>query len=384
MEKINEIIQASASLEGCTLNTAEYALLLNEGISSAGKTIDEQLLCLDLLNGYKKCWSFAQAREFWSVFRIKSIADVALRHSPASGLEIKEERIVQKVCDLANTQRLHIHEHRAEEMYRTSFEIHYLISLSRPWAYGNDFIGRLLMNYLQYECRLEPTIIRPSQRAEYKRLLKVATREEISEIFVSYMMEHRFDAPEPESLVQKQDGEAPTAAIISSKTSPAAALHGKEQKVASTGLTKAAPILPSVSAATTVSSASKFADTATTVSPSNSAESNTTSASSGFAKASPKTTSIDKRQKVASNSPKTTLTGKSAAVSPKIAKPSSRELILALLRDHPYMSARDLAERIGISPKGVEKNLRILKENGSLRRIGPDKGGKWEVLTINF
>lgn len=361
MEKINEIIQASASLEGCTLNTAEYALLLNEGISSAGKTIDEQLLCLDLLNGYKKCWSFAQAREFWSVFRIKSIADVALRHSPASGLEIKEERIVQKVCDLANTQRLHIHEHRAEEMYRTSFEIHYLISLSRPWAYGNDFIGRLLMNYLQYECRLEPTIIRPSQRAEYKRLLKVATREEISEIFVSYMMEHRFDAPEPESLVQKQDGEAPTAS-----------------------LTKAAPILPSVSAATTVSSASKFADTATTVSPSNSAESNTTSASSGFAKASPKTTSIDKRQKVASNSPKTTLTGKSAAVSPKIAKPSSRELILALLRDHPYMSARDLAERIGISPKGVEKNLRILKENGSLRRIGPDKGGKWEVLTINF
>lgn len=361
MEKINEIIQASASLEGCTLNTAEYALLLNEGISSAGKTIDEQLLCLDLLNGYKKCWSFAQAREFWSVFRIKSIADVALRHSPASGLEIKEERIVQKVCDLANTQRLHIHEHRAEEMYRTSFEIHYLISLSRPWAYGNDFIGRLLMNYLQYECRLEPTIIRPSQRAEYKRLLKVATREEISEIFVSYMMEHRFDAPEPESLVQKQDGEAPTAS-----------------------LTKAAPILPSVSAATTVSSASKFADTATTVSPSNSAESNTTSASSGFAKASPKTTSIDKRQKVASNSPKTTLTGKSAAVSPKIAKPSSRELILALLRDHPYMSARDLAERIGISPKGVEKNLKILKENGSLRRIGPDKGGKWEVLTINF
>ncbi|HOE94268.1 MAG TPA: winged helix-turn-helix transcriptional regulator [Candidatus Cryptobacteroides sp.] len=348
MEKINEIIQASASLEGCTLNTAEYALLLNEGISSAGKTIDEQLLCLDLLNGYKKCYSFAQAREFWSVFRIKSIAEVALRHSPASGLDIKEERIVQKVCDLANTQRLHIHEHRAEEMYRTSFEIHYLISLSRPWAYGNDFIGRLLMNYLQYECRLEPTIIRPSQRAEYKRLLKVATREEISEIFVSYMMEHRCDAPEPESLVKKQDIVAPAAA-----------------------LTKATPILPSVGTTASVSSADKFADTATTVFPSNSAESNTTSASSSSAKTNPATTSIDKKQKVASNSPKT-------------AKPSSRELILALLRDHPYMSARDLAERIGISPKGVEKNLRILKENGSLRRVGPDKGGKWEVLTINF
>jgi len=274
MEKINEIIQASASLEGCTLNTAEYALLLNEGISSAGKTIDEQLLCLDLLNGYKKCYSFAQAREFWSVFRIKSIAEVALRHSPASGLDIKEERIVQKVCDLANTQRLHIHEHRAEEMYRTSFEIHYLISVSRPWAYGNDFIGRLLMNYLQYECRLEPTIIRPSQRAEYKRLLNVATKEEIGEIFVSYMMEHRCDAPEPEKVVKMQDNAAST----------------------------------------------------------------------------------------------------------KNAKPSSRELILSLLREHPYMSAKDLSEQIGISPKGVEKNLKILKENGALNRVGPDKGGRWEVL----
>ncbi len=337
MEKINEIIQASASLEGCTLNTAEYALLLNEGISSAGKTIDEQLLCLDLLNGYKKCYSFAQAREFWSVFRIKSIAEVALRHSPASGLDIKEERIVQKVCDLANTQRLHIHEHRAEEMYRTSFEIHYLISLSRPWAYGNDFIGRLLMNYLQYECRLEPTIIRPSQRAEYKRLLKVATREEISEIFVSYMMEHRCDAPEPESLVKKQDIVAPAAA-----------------------LTKATPILPSVA---------EKAD---------SAKLSPATASVGSSKASLTAASAGKG---ADTKP---AAAKVAAVSPKSAKPSSRELILALLRDHPYMSARDLAERIGISPKGVEKNLRILKENGSLRRVGPDKGGKWEVLTINF
>ena len=142
MEKINEIIQASASLEGCTLNTAEYALLLNEGISSAGKTIDEQLLCLDLLNGYKNAGLLRRPANFGVYSELKAL-QMWLYAIPCLRLGIKEERIVQKVCDLANTQRLHIHEHRAEEMYRTSFEIHYLISLSRPWAYGNDFIGRL-------------------------------------------------------------------------------------------------------------------------------------------------------------------------------------------------------------------------------------------------
>ena len=62
------------------------------------------------------------------------------------------------------------------------------------------------------------------------------------------------------------------------------------------------------------------------------------------------------------------------------AKPSSRDAILQLLKKRPYLSTRELAEEIGISAKGIEKQLGILKASGRLRRIGPDKGGKWEVL----
>lgn len=43
------------------------------------------------------------------------------------------------------------------------------------------------------------------------------------------------------------------------------------------------------------------------------------------------------------------------------------------------MSIAALAEEIGISQKGVEKQITKLKKDGILRRIGPDKGGKWEV-----
>lgn len=69
-----------------------------------------------------------------------------------------------------------------------------------------------------------------------------------------------------------------------------------------------------------------------------------------------------------------------SAQAPAPARRSSRDSILALLRKNPYMSTRDLAEEIGISAKGVEKQLGILKATGRLRRIGPDKGGKWEVV----
>lgn len=44
------------------------------------------------------------------------------------------------------------------------------------------------------------------------------------------------------------------------------------------------------------------------------------------------------------------------------------------------LSATALAQRIGIIPKAVEKHIFRLKADGVLRRIGPDKGGYWQVV----
>jgi len=60
----------------------------------------------------------------------------------------------------------------------------------------------------------------------------------------------------------------------------------------------------------------------------------------------------------------------------------SREKILELLRDNPKLTTAGLAQAVGISPKGVEKQLANLKREGLLRRIGPDKGGHWEVIDL--
>ena len=61
-------------------------------------------------------------------------------------------------------------------------------------------------------------------------------------------------------------------------------------------------------------------------------------------------------------------------------KQKSREKILQLLKAHPVYSAKKLADAIGITEKGVEKQLAKLKAEGLIRRDGPDKGGEWIVI----
>jgi Fic family protein len=53
--------------------------------------------------------------------------------------------------------------------------------------------------------------------------------------------------------------------------------------------------------------------------------------------------------------------------------------IIALFRDNPRHSARTLADVIGISAKGIEKQLAKLKASGKITRIGSAKGGYWQV-----
>lgn len=44
------------------------------------------------------------------------------------------------------------------------------------------------------------------------------------------------------------------------------------------------------------------------------------------------------------------------------------------------VSAAEIAMQVGISARAVEKRIRTLRENGVIRRIGPDKGGSWEII----
>ncbi len=53
---------------------------------------------------------------------------------------------------------------------------------------------------------------------------------------------------------------------------------------------------------------------------------------------------------------------------------------LSVLKATPYITIKELVEIVGISPKGVEWQMAKLKKEGRIKRIGPDKGGHWEVM----
>ena len=61
---------------------------------------------------------------------------------------------------------------------------------------------------------------------------------------------------------------------------------------------------------------------------------------------------------------------------------SERKVIETILRD-PLCTAEALTESLNITKRQVEHIFAKLKKKGLIRRVGPDKGGHWEVIEQN-
>jgi ATP-dependent DNA helicase RecG len=57
----------------------------------------------------------------------------------------------------------------------------------------------------------------------------------------------------------------------------------------------------------------------------------------------------------------------------------TRARIVALMAEYPRIAITDLANRIQITTTAVEKQIALLKHRGVVKRVGPAKGGHWEV-----
>ena len=54
--------------------------------------------------------------------------------------------------------------------------------------------------------------------------------------------------------------------------------------------------------------------------------------------------------------------------------------VLSAIADEPEIDTKRLMQRLGISENSVWRAIRAMKEVGIIRRVGPDKGGHWEVV----
>lgn len=64
--------------------------------------------------------------------------------------------------------------------------------------------------------------------------------------------------------------------------------------------------------------------------------------------------------------------------SQKIRRKTSRK-ILDLIKTNPDITIAGLASQIGITDRAVKYHLKSLTQKGIVRRVGPDKGGHWEM-----
>jgi ATP-dependent DNA helicase RecG len=57
-----------------------------------------------------------------------------------------------------------------------------------------------------------------------------------------------------------------------------------------------------------------------------------------------------------------------------------QKMILELIKNNPSISKKEMSKTIGIRPSSIDKNITTLKEKGYLKRVGPAKGGHWEII----
>ena len=57
--------------------------------------------------------------------------------------------------------------------------------------------------------------------------------------------------------------------------------------------------------------------------------------------------------------------------------------ILELVAADDKITTQEMANKLGISRRAVAKAIAKMQSEGILRRVGPDKGGHWEIISTD-
>lgn len=57
-----------------------------------------------------------------------------------------------------------------------------------------------------------------------------------------------------------------------------------------------------------------------------------------------------------------------------------QEKIVNLIKENPYITQNEMANKLGITRDGISYNIKVLKENKIIKRIGSTKKGAWKVI----
>lgn len=210
------IITHSTAIEGSTVTEVEAQLLFDEGITSSKRTMVEQMMNLDLKVAYEYGMQWIRKHAPITVEWLVTLASKVMArtgseyHSPggdfdASKGELRKLNVTAGIggksymsylkvpmklrafCEELNRRRSEIEPSDIAAVYELSFWAHFELVTIHPWADGNGRTCRLLMNLLQMEYGVLPTMVRKEDKAEYIQALIDTRENEDMEIFLNCM-----------------------------------------------------------------------------------------------------------------------------------------------------------------------------------------------------
>ena len=233
------LITHSTAIEGSTVTEIENQLLFDEGISAKGRTMQEQLMNLDLKKAYEQAIRLARLHTDFSVEMLKDLSSIVMKNTGnqyntvqgsfdaskgdlrlvnvtagAGGKSyLNYAKVPSKLttfCQEMNKRRWVLVDSKdILEQYLLSFDAHFQLVTIHPWADGNGRMSRLIMNYIQFEFGLVPTKVKKEDKAEYIQALVESREQDNTLPFREFMLrEHLTNLrKEIENFKQSEGGQ---------------------------------------------------------------------------------------------------------------------------------------------------------------------------------
>ena len=215
------IVTHSTAVEGSTVTEIENKLLFDEGVSP-NKPLEEQLMNIDLKNAYIEAIALAKQHTDFSVKLLCHLSSMVMNNTGTeyhtalgkfSSIKgelrllnvtagrggksyMSYEKVPQRLedfCNWLNTQRKRLSPGDTDNIYKLSFLSHYNLVTIHPWADGNGRMARLVMNMLQTEFDVIPSIVKKDSREQYIKSLAQSQEEGNPSAFLDFMLNNHIE-----------------------------------------------------------------------------------------------------------------------------------------------------------------------------------------------
>ena len=229
------IVTNSTAIEGSAVTEVENQLLFDEGITAKGRSLTEQMMNVDLKDAYLYAFKIATENPTYTPQLLQQLSALVMRrtgseystiagHFDSSKGEFclcnvsagiggrsyltynKVSRAVDDFCGWLNKEIANADKTDIAACYRLSFEAHFRLVTIHPWVDGNGRTTRLVMNMIQRQLGLVPSIVRKEDKVEYIQSLVDSRENDDSTIAQDMMLRHHISNLK-RRVLQYQEGD---------------------------------------------------------------------------------------------------------------------------------------------------------------------------------